>query len=258
MVKFRLLNKSKLTTAVLIDDMPQAISVLQNDLTTFCPDIEIIDSASSVVEGAKLIKKTQPNIIFLDIMLGDGTGFDLLEILDDSLNYKVIFTTASDEHAIRAFRYAAVDYLLKPIDTEELQQAVKKAVNQLNTQQHQIPLLKEAYENIKPQRLALHTLDKVNIIEIEQIIRCESDNNCTWFFLQDGQKILVTKTLKHFDQILKDQMFIRCHQSHLINRHYVHEFIKRDGGYLILKDGSQIPVSVRKRQKVMNWLVELD
>ena len=247
-----------MTTAVLIDDMPQAISVLQNDLRDYCREIEIVGTAESVVKGAKLIKKVQPNIIFLDIMLGDGTGFDLLEILDDDLDYKVIFTTASDEHAIRAFRYAAVDYLLKPIDPEELQQAVTKAITQLNTQQHQIPLLKEAYENVQPKRLALHTLDKVNIVDIHNIIRCESDNNCTWFYLEDGQKILVTKTLKHFDQILREQSFMRCHQSHLINRQYVQEFIKRDGGYLILKDGSRIPVSVRKRQQVMNWLVQLN
>lgn len=247
-----------MTTAILVDDMPQAISVLSHDLADHCPQIDILGTAHSVVEGAKLVKKVKPNIIFLDIMLGDGTGFDLLEILGNDLDFKVIFTTASDEHAIRAFRYAAVDYLLKPIAPDELQEAVEKAIEQLNTHQNQIPLLKEAYENVKPQRLALHTQDKVNIVDIDHIIRCESDNNCTWFFLEPKQKILVTKTLKHFDQILKDQNFIRCHQSHLVNRSFVQEFVKKDGGYLILKDGSKVPVSVRKRQRVLNWLVELN
>lgn len=246
-----------MTTAIIIDDMPQAIHGLQNDLSEFCPEIEVIGTAGGVVEGAKLVKQVNPDIVFLDIMMGDGTGFDFLEIIGE-LHFKVIFTTASDEHALRAFKFAAVDYLLKPIDTDDLIEAVKRAIQQLSTSPGQIPLLKDAYENQSPDRIALHTQEKVQIVEIKNIIRCESDNNCTWFYFSDQTKLFVTKTLKGFEQILKDQGFIRCHQSHLINGNYIREFIKTDGGYLVLLDGSKIPVAVRRKQQVMEWLVKLN
>lgn len=245
-----------MTTAIIIDDMPQAIHGLQNDLNKFCPEIQIIGSAGSVVEGAKLVKKVNPDIVFLDIMMGDGTGFDFLEIIGEPF-FKVIFTTASDEHALRAFKYAAVDYLLKPIDSDDLMEAVKRAIQQLSILSGQIPLLKAAYENQIPDRIALHTQDKVHIVEINNIVRCESDNNCTWFYFNNQKRLFVTKTLKGFEQILKDQGFIRCHQSHLINGNYIREFIKTDGGYLVLTDETKIPVAVRRKQQVMEWLVKL-
>jgi len=241
-------------TAILIDDMPQAIEGLKTDLKNYCPDIEIIGTAGSVVEGAKLLRSKSPDLLFLDIMLGDGTGFDLLEILPKT-DFKLIFTTASDEFAIKAFRHAAVDYLLKPIEPEQLIAAVAKAKGQPALAPEQSNILKDVYQNPqRPVRIALHTLEKIHLANILEITRCESDSNCTWFYFENTPKLLVTKTLKQFERTFEGQDFLRVHQSHLVNLNFVREFVKTEGGYLKMKNGDRIPVSVRKRQQVFDWL----
>ena len=202
------------------------------------------------------MRRTTPDIIFLDILLGDGTGFDLLEIFPN-LQAQIIFITATDEYAVRAFRFAAVDYLLKPVEPNLLQAAVKRATQQLHfTHTESLKLLKETIKTPEslPKRLSLHTHDKIIVVEIEQIIRCESEDNNTRFFLAKGEKIFVTKTLKQYDQMLQAHHFMRTHQSHLVNLNYVQEFIKKDGGYLKMKNGDKVPVSVRKRQQLLRWL----
>ena len=146
--------------AIIIDDIPQSIELLRNDLENYCPDVEVIGDAPSVVAGTKLLKQMQPDVVFLDIELQDGTGFDILEILGD-IPFKIIFTTASDEHAIKAFRFSAIDYLLKPINPEELQQAVAKLKENKTDSQESIDLLLDTVkERSGPRKLALHTLDK--------------------------------------------------------------------------------------------------
>ena len=243
-------------TAVVIDDMEQAIQALLNDLNRFCPEVKVIGTAKGVVEAAKKINQLEPELVFLDIMMGDGTGFDLLEICDN-LDFKVIFTTASDEHALRAFRYAAVDYLLKPIDSDDLITAVKKAEREIGSLQDQIPILREAYENAAPGRIALASLEKVSIIDIKDVMYCQADNNVTLFYFENGNKILVSKTLKHYDKILAQQGFLRCHQSYLVNCAYIKSYHKLDGGYLELMNGKKIPVATRRRTQVVNWLDQL-
>ena len=243
--------------AIIIDDVPQAIETLQADLKDYCPEVEIIATTDGVISGAKLLKEQTPDILFLDIQMQDGTGFDLLEILPE-INFKVIFTTASDAFAIRAFKFSAVDYLLKPVDPEELVAAVTKVKESTNTQQESLDLLADNMrQSSGPKRIALHTQEKIHIINIENIIRCESTGNYTNFFLADNRKLLVTKTLKEFDKMLDAHNFIRVHQSHLINFHQIKEFVKTDGGYIVMKDGSKIPVSVRKRAGVVKLLEEL-
>jgi len=245
-------------TAVLVDDMPKAIQVLQNDLADTCPDVEIIGTANSIVSAAKLLKKKQPDLLFLDIMLGDGTGFDLLEIVPD-LTSKVIFVTASDEHAIRAFRFSAVDYLLKPIDPESLKEAVLRAKKMLTNSTESIDLLKETirHPDILPKKISLHTQEKIAVVEISDIIRCESDGNNTLFFLEGGQKIFVTKTLKQYEQLFQEYSFFRVHQSHLININYIQEYVRKEGGYLKMKNGDIVSVAVRKKPLVINLLDNL-
>jgi two-component system, LytTR family, response regulator len=208
-----------------------------------------------VVSAAKLIQQVKPDIIFLDIMLGDGTGFDLLEIFP-KLEARIIFTTASEEYALRAFRYAAVDYLLKPIAPEQLAEAVERAVRQLGSNRESLNVLREAIAQpeLLPTRLSLHTQERIIITEIDQIVRCEADGNNTRFILAGGEKIYVTKTLKQFDQLLERHRFMRVHQTHLVNFRYVKGFEKKDGGFLFLKNGETIPVSVRKKVDVMQWL----
>ncbi|WP_109098375.1 LytTR family DNA-binding domain-containing protein [Aquimarina sp. AU58] len=245
-------------TAIIVEDMPDALQLLKSDLKANHPEIKVVDTAQSVVEAAKSLRNTQPDILFLDIMLGDGTGFDILEIFPD-LKSKIIFVTASDEFAIRAFKFAAIDYVLKPYSNEELAQAIARAKEQIQPNKERLNILKDTLSapEQKPDKISLHTLDKIIIVNLDDIIRCESDSNNTIFYLQDGQKIFVTKTLKYFSDMLKTYQFLRVHQSHLVNLQCISAFIKTDGGYLMLKNGENIPVSVRKKIEVMEILDRL-
>lgn len=242
-------------TAILVEDQPNALAMLQNDIKNNHTAIEIIGTAKSVVEAAKLLRKKQPDILFLDIMLGDGTGFDVLEIFPE-LKAKIIFVTASDEYAIKAFKFAAIDYILKPYSDEDLAKAIEKAKHQIQPDKEQLNVLQEAVTspNTKPTKVSLYTSDKIIVVNIEDIIRCKSDNNYTTFYFKDTSKILVSKTLKYYSDMLKEVGFLRIHQSHLINTKYIKEFIKSDGGYLILTDKTNVPVSVRKRNEVLEVL----
>jgi two-component system LytT family response regulator len=242
-------------TAVLVDDMPIALEMLENDITNNHPEIKIIGKAKSVVEAAKVLQKNKPDILFLDIMLGDGTGFDILEIFPE-LKSKIIFVTASDAFAIKAFKFAAIDYILKPYSDEDLSISIEKAQSQIQPDKQQLNVLQEAVTapGNKPSKISLYTSEKIIVVNIEDIIRCKSDNNYTTFYFKDKSKILVSKTLKHYADMLKEVNFLRVHQSHLVNTKYIKEFIKSDGGYLILTDKSNIPVSVRKRNEVLEIL----
>jgi two-component system LytT family response regulator len=242
--------------AIIIDDSIDARKALVTEIEDCCPELDLIGQAEGVVTGAKLIRSVQPDLVFLDIQMNDGSGFDLLELIGN-INFKVIFTTASDEYAVKAFRYSAVDYLLKPIDPDELVAAVKKA--ERGSQKENLNLLMEnAKQSNKPVRkLALNTLDKLHIVNISDIVRCESDVNYTQFFFSNGNKLLVTKTLKDFEDLLSDHQFIRVHQSHLVNVNYIKEFVKGDGGYLVMTDKTSVPVSTRKRNTVVEMLNSL-
>ncbi|XRE42198.1 Two-component transcriptional response regulator, LuxR family [Tenacibaculum discolor] len=248
----------KKLSAILVDDMPTALEMLQNDLTQFHPEIEIIGTAKSVVEASKALRKQQPDILFLDIMLGDGTGFDVLEI-HPNLSSKIIFVTASDEYAIKAFKFAAIDYVLKPYSNEDLANAINKAKDQIKPDKEQLTVLQQSITkpNQRPKKISLNTSDKIMVVNLDDIVRCQSDNNYTEFFMNDGQKILVGKTLKHFADMLKEYDFLRVHQSHLINIQFIKEFIKSDGGYLVLKNKTTVPVSVRKKNEVINVLEKM-
>jgi two-component system LytT family response regulator len=242
-------------TAIIIEDMADALQLLKSDLENHHPEIKVIDTAQSVVEAAKLLRKTQPDILFLDIMLGDGTGFDILEIFPD-LSSKIIFVTASDEYAIRAFKFAAIDYVLKPYSHEDLATAITRAKEQIEPNKERLSILKNtlAAPEAKPDKISLHTLDKIIIVSLENIIRCEADNNNTVFYLKEGRKIFVTKTLKYFAEMLNSYEFLRVHQSHLVNMQCISAFIKTDGGYLLLKNKETVPVSVRKKAEVIEIL----
>lgn len=248
----------KKLSAILVDDMPTALEMLKNDLTQFHPEIEIIGTAKSVVEASKALRKQQPDILFLDIMLGDGTGFDVLEI-HPNLSSKIIFVTASDEYAIKAFKFAAIDYVLKPYSNEDLANAINKAKDQIKPDKEQLTVLQQSITkpNQRPKKISLNTSDKIMVVNLDDIVRCQSDNNYTEFFMNDGQKILVGKTLKHFADMLKEYDFLRVHQSHLINIQFIKEFIKSDGGYLVLKNKTTVPVSVRKKNEVISILEKM-
>ncbi|MNU60994.1 Transcriptional regulatory protein YehT [compost metagenome] len=244
--------------AVIIDDIEQARITFKKDLEVYAPDIEVVGEASGVVEGAKLLKLTKIDILFLDIQMQDGSGFDLLDILPE-IPFKIIFITASDAHAIKAFRYAAIDYLLKPVDPDELTEALKKFRNHNHNEQDNYRLLNESLKqsNKVQERLALHAQDKIHIVQIADIIRCESNVNYTEFFFTNSKRIVVSRTLKDFEDILGELGFFRVHQSHLVNTKMIQEFVKVEGGHLIMSDGKMIPVSTRKRADVVRMLEQL-
>lgn len=240
--------------AIIIDDMDAARAILKTELQDHCPQIELVGESHSVVAGLKLLKETEIDILFLDIELDDGLGFDILELLSD-ISFRVIFTTASDAYAIRAFEVAAVDYLLKPIDPDRLKEAVGKAALAIPHTQEQINILKGGLKKKALEtNIVLHTQEKIVSAEIISISHCEAEGNYTTFYFLDGSKLLITKTLKEFEKLLRPHGFIRTHQSHLINASEVKEFVKTEGGYMLLKDGSRIPVSVRKRTEVLSAL----
>jgi len=249
------MTNSKLK-AVIIDDIEAARNNLRQTIEDFIDEIEIIGEADGVLSGAKLIKKCCPDIAFLDIEMPDGTGFDIIDLLSDNTDTHIIFTTGSEEYAIKAFRYAAVDYLLKPIDPDDLRTAVDKAKERVITPDLVQQVIGEEKSDV-PARIALHTADEVVVVEIANIIRCQSLDNYCHVYLQSGKKILLSKPLKHFADLLEPADFIRVHQSHLVNYHHIHAFVKKEGGYLKLKDDTQIPVSVRKRAELMERLNEL-
>lgn len=244
--------------AIIIDDIEQARLTLKKDLQVYAKDVTVIGEANGVVEGAKLLKTMQPDVLFLDIQMQDGSGFDLLDILNE-IPFKIIFITASDAHAIKAFRYAAIDYLLKPVDPDELTAALTKFREHKLNESDKYKLLNDSLKNNHKahERLALHTQDKIHIVNIADIIRCVSDVNYTEFFFSNAKKLLVTRTLKDFEDLLSDQGFYRVHQSHLVNTKYIKEFVKTDGGYILMTDGSNVPVSTRKRPEVIKMLEDL-
>lgn len=246
-----------MTTAIIVDDIKDSRINLAADLADYCPEVLIVGEADSVISALKLIKSKSPQIVFLDIHLGDGSGFDILELLP-SIDFKVIFTTASDAFAIKAFKYSAIDYLLKPIDPDELIQAVTSAIGQYKLEHAQLDLLRENLESSeKLSKLALSTLDRIHVVDIHTIVRCESTDNYTSFYFTNGERIVVSKTLKVYDQLLSPGGFIRVHQKHLVNRNCIVEFVKSDGGYLVLSHGHSVPVSTRKRAEVLALLSKL-
>ncbi len=243
--------------AIIIDDHASARASLKSDIEDYCPQVDIVAEAESVATGLIVIKAVKPDLIFLDIDLGDGEGFDILESLED-LKPNVIFTTGQDEHALKAFRYAAIDYLLKPVDPDELQSAVERVQPEGGIDPKMVKVLSDNLGDKKQQRkkLVLHTLEKIVVTEIDDILRMESSSNYTQFYFTDGSKLLVTKTLKDFEKVL-DEGFERVHQSHLINKKHITGYNKVDGGFLIMKGGDEVPVSQRKKALVVRMLDEL-
>lgn len=243
--------------AIIIDDEKNSREALHILLEENCPDVEVIAEADGYHSAVKLINEMQPDLIFLDIQMPDGNGFRVLEDTQH-INKEVIFTTAYDNYAIKAFKYSALDYLLKPIDTIELQNAVEKVKNAQSSDVNSSIefLLENLKKKEKPDKLVLSTAEGINVVSIQNIIHCQSDDYYTRFFFEDRKNLLVSKTLKEYEQILKDHNFIRPHKSHLINIRHIKSYIKSES-YIVLTDGSQIPVSRRKRDMVLQVINDL-
>ena len=240
--------------AVIIDDERHNVENLTQLLKTYCPRIEVCDTAMNAEDGKIAILRHQADIVFLDIQMPDKNGFDLLRDMRH-VDFEVIFVTAYDQYAIQAMRFAAVDYLLKPINIEELQSAVNRAIKkcELKVQNRQlenlIDLLKTR-QNKDEHRIALTTLKETRFIKTNEIIRCESSNNYSTFFLLNNEELLVCKPIYEYEEILNEYGFIRCHQSHLVNKKYIKSWVKEDGDRLLLLNGKEVPISRNKKDKV--------
>jgi two-component system, LytTR family, response regulator len=241
--------------ALIVDDIPQARQTLLRDLQAYCPGVEVIGEANGVVEAVKFLNKNQVDVVFLDIQMDDGSGFDILDMIPE-IHFDIVFITANDGHALRAFKYSAVDYLLKPVDPDELVKAVAKAGKRVSEQHLKYDLLRKNNKSEAHEILALNSQDKIQLVKIADVVRCQSVDNYTHFFMTDGKKIVVSRTLKEYDELLGEHKFLRVHHSHLVNAKKIVEFQKNDD-LLLLSDQSTIPVSSRKKQEVIKALENL-
>lgn len=245
--------------ALIVDDEKNGREVLLALLEKFCPQVNVVGTADSGEAALEQIQQLKPELVFLDINMPGMTGFEMLERID-SINFEVVFVTAHDHYALKAFKFSAVDYVLKPIDLEDLQKAVKKVEEKRGTQTssgsnrynelfHNIRNIKNPFDKI-----GLATRDGLIFVRISDIIRLESDVNYTWFHLQGNERILASKTLKEFEEMLEDYNFYRIHKSHLINLSHLKRYIKGEGGSVIMSDNTEVDVSRRNKEGLLKRL----
>jgi two-component system LytT family response regulator len=238
---------------VIVDDEATVRNAIKTLLDEISPGITVMASEGTVKEGYEAITKFKPDLVFLDIELPDGTGFDLLRKFPQ-IPFKIIFITGHNEYAIEAIKVSALDYILKPVDVEELYRAVEKASEIIINEEHQLKIqaLNENLHSRKVlKRIILHTSDHLQLVSISDIIRAEADSNYTRFFLSGNRRIMVSRTMKEFEALLSASGLIRVHQSHLVNINYIDRFVKKDGGYVLLKEGTKIPVSPNLKKQVL-------
>ena len=244
---------------IIIEDEEQKRFTLRQMLTELRPDVQIVGEAAAVSSAKQLIIKTNPDLVFLDIQLPDGTGFDPLEQLG-TINFKIIFITAFSEYAVKAFKFSAVDYILKPVSATELMDAIDKVVQMLIAEYNlKLNTLLDNHRSsaTEEKRILLKTIDKIHVIKLKDIIRCESDASYCHLFLSDGQKITASKPLKEFAGLFNDYGFFRVHKSHLVNINLVKRFDRSEGGYVIMESGEKVPVSSYKREELIEFLETL-
>jgi two-component system, LytTR family, response regulator len=246
-----------MTRAIIIDDEKNGAEVLQILLQQNCADIEIVSVDYTPELGIKNILLLKPDLVFLDIEMPTATGFDVIEATKE-MDYEIIFTTAYEHYAIKALKANAVDYLLKPIDVEELIKATENAKNKIATKQnqhyqHHLSALLEKMSHTS-KKVAIPTSDGVMLVASDEIMHLESDSNYTNVYLKNSKKILIAKTLKSMEEQLKHLHFIRVHSTHLVNTNEIDRYIRGDGGHVILKNGASIPVSRSHKQDLLNFL----
>jgi two-component system LytT family response regulator len=247
-----------MTKVLIIDDENRTRDLISKMIQSFDFNLQVFSLGENVQTAIQAIEKVQPDIVFLDIQMPDGTGFDVLKSLKDK-KFEVIFITAHEEYAITAIKFSALDYLLKPVDPEELRNAIEKALKtiEIKEQESQFEALQNNILPNSKKRLVLKTHDSVFVVELEQIIRCEADKNYTTFFLTSGKKIVVSKTLKEYEILLSAYNFLRVQQSHLINLDFIERYDKANGGIVVMKDGAEVPLSHAKREQFFNLLDRL-
>jgi two-component system LytT family response regulator len=246
--------------ALIIDNEEELRDGLKKLLQIYCPQVNMIHEANGVQAGLEAIIQHSPQVVFLDMEMGDGTGVDLLNQLK-TYNFQLIFITAFDKYAVDAFKFSAIDFLLKPIDPEDLIDAITKAQNNIHNQdlQKQLQVLYEGMSSMRTheKKIVLRDNESIHFIRIQDIIRCEADGPYTKFYVTNSSPILISKSLKEYDETLTPFGFIRCHHSHLVNASKILRFDKIDGGELILDNKDMVPVSHRKKDQVLTYLANV-
>ena len=248
-------------TAILIDDDNNLRNGMRELLTFYASDIQIIGEADSVATGVDIIEKLKPQVVFLDIQLNDGTGFDILEQIaarSGKMTSHIVFITAHEQYAIKAFRFSALDFLLKPVDPDELEIVIGKIrtiVKSKDNFEHIDLLLENIRKKVDTyKRIALTTAEGIHLFDISDIIRCEGEDNYTKFIIKNSKPVLISKTLKNYEDMLTEYGFERIHQKHLINLAHMKSYIRTDGGFIIMADNAQLPISKRKKERLHEFL----
>lgn len=243
-------------TATIVDDEPFCCESLATLLEKYCPEVKVLDICYSAADALQSIHQQKPQILFLDIEMPHMGGFELLEKIP-SIDFELIFTTSYDQYAIKAIRFSALDYLLKPVDRDDLQKAVQKAVQRMKSplpQQLEILLHKLNHPTIPVNKIAIPTMEGLQMIFVESVISCASHSNYTTLFLKNKQNIIASRTLKEIEEMLEDYSFVRVHHSYLVNLNEVEKYIKGEGGYLLMSDGTTIDVSRSKKEILLKKL----
>jgi len=243
--------------AILVDDETGNLENLRALLQRHCPQIVIVSEATTVPDAVNAITRHQPQLLFLDIQMDTQSGFDVLRAIPNRM-FEVIFVTAFDQYGIQAVKFAALDYLLKPVDIDELIAAVHKAAQKIGSSLHTRQLdflLQHLQHREHPVKIALPMHNEIRYMNMADIVRCEADNTYTHFFAAGGEQLLVSKTLKEYADLLQPYGFIRPHQSHLVNPAFVKSWLKEDGGALLLTDGHKVPVSRINREAIKRLLL---
>ncbi|EMR03468.1 LytR/AlgR family response regulator transcription factor [Cesiribacter andamanensis] len=241
--------------AILVDDDMLCRKALSIQLHRHCPDVNVLTECSSAQEGLTAVERYQPDLVFLDVEMPLMSGFDMLQQLD-RITFHIIFTTSFDTYAIRAIKFSALDYLLKPIDTEELKRAVAKIQPKASPlHQHLDNLLQHLYHRPHAlQKVALPTLKGYKMISLDTIIRCESEGNYTHVFLKKGERLLVSRQLKEIEELLEGHSFLRVHHSHLINLNEITHYMRGEGGWVVMSDNASVNVSRSRKVALLNAL----
>ncbi len=242
--------------AIIIDDEPyccETIATLLQDNH----EVEIVSICHNAADALKAIKKYSPDIVFLDVEMPKINGFEMLEQLPQ-VNFEIIFTTSYDQYALKAIRFSAIDYLLKPVDNEELQAAIQKVINRTQkpiTQQLEILMQKIHQPSTPINKIAMPTMEGLQMVPVDSIVSCESDSNYTILKLKNNKKLIVSRTLKEIEELLEEHSFIRVHRCYLANLNEVEKYVKGEGGYLVMSDGTTIDVARNKKEILMRKLL---
>lgn len=245
-------------SCLIIEDEPRNVNVLKTIITLHCHQLKIEGIAGSVKEALSLIGQIKPQLLFLDVELGDGNAFDLLSKIDYS-KHAIIFTTAHEEYALTAFRFSAVDYLVKPLSIEDVVNAVARAVEKIGSKEENesIKLLLNQSKLKKLERIALPTLEGLQIVELDRINYIEAEGSYSVFYLISKEKQMVSKSLKEYEELLEPYRFFRIHHSHIIQLNKVDKYVKGSGGYVVMQNGVSLDVSARKKDAFLQKLHEL-